>query len=79
VVDSINNTYACLRTFSTEEDALFCHFFFGYDGRASGVPNFEGYYDMRADPMAAQQRGQDHAQRNKGAPRAAAHAAHGVR
>jgi arylsulfatase A-like enzyme len=50
VVDSINNTWACLRTLSTAEDSLFCRFFFGYIGRASGVHNFEEYYDMRIDP-----------------------------
>jgi hypothetical protein len=49
VVDSVNNTWACLRTLSTEEDSLFCHFFFGYEGRASGVPNFEEFYDMQTD------------------------------
>ena len=32
------------------EDLLFCHFFFGYEGRAAGVPNFEEYYDHRTDP-----------------------------
>lgn len=56
-VDSVNNTWACVRTVRPPEDSLFCHFWdaTGYtatfvEERATTTPNFVEYYDLKADP-----------------------------
>eukprot|EP00040_Diaphanoeca_grandis_P009007 m.47205 g.47205 ORF g.47205 m.47205 type:complete len:745 (-) comp20446_c0_seq1:240-2474(-) len=56
-VDSVNNTYACLRTITAAptEDTIFCHFWDGSGyteafNRTNGTHNFAEFYDMTTDP-----------------------------
>lgn len=49
-VDSVNNSWACLRTLNGTENSLFCDFFDGFQLRGDAQPNFVEYYDLQHDP-----------------------------
>jgi hypothetical protein len=56
IVDSVNNTYACVRTLSAPTDTLFCQFY-NAEGwtpetfiKDNATLNYVEYYDLVVDP-----------------------------
>ena len=48
-VDSVNNSWACLRTVAPGEDELYCRFWSGFAPRTASAAIHEEYYNMSAD------------------------------